>query len=247
MNSESPLSVLILAACQGTRMKSDLAKVLHKICGKPMVRYVLSAVGGVDPARIVLVVGYQADSIKNEFKEENIEFVLQKERLGTGHAVMQARKVLERFADTIMVLTGDTPFLNPETLRLFLHSHRINNNNATVLSTVMENATGYGRIVRNDSGQLDRIVEHRDADDKELEIKEINSGIFCFESEDIFQALEKVDRRNVQGEYYLTDVIGVLNNEGKKTGVFRCENSIEVMGINTYDQLKEAERLMLNG
>jgi bifunctional UDP-N-acetylglucosamine pyrophosphorylase/glucosamine-1-phosphate N-acetyltransferase len=247
MNNKPHFSALILAAGEGTRMKSHLAKVLHKICGKPMVRYVVDSARRVDPDKIVLVVGYQADSIKNEFKGENIEFVLQNEQLGTAHAVMQARGILEGFGGTIMVLTGDTPLLNFETLRLFLHFHRVNNNSATVLSTVMENPAGYGRIIHNDSDGLEKIVEHREANKKELEIKEINSGIFCFESEYLFQALEKVNRENAQGEYYLTDVIAVLNNEGEKTGVFLCENRVEVIGINSSDQLDEAERLMLNG
>lgn len=247
MNSKSGFSALILAAGEGTRMKSDLAKVLHKLRGIPMIRYVVRSVREINPDRIVLVVGYQSEAIIDEFKDENLEFVLQEERLGTGHAVMTARDNLEEATGSIIVLTGDTPLLNPETLREFIDFHRENNNSATVLSTVMKNPDGYGRIIRDNSGGLDKIVEHRDANEKELKVNEINSGIFCFQSRELFKALEKVNRKNSQAEYYLTDVMAVLNRGGRKTGVFRCKNRFEVIGINTSEQLEEAERLMVDG
>ncbi|MDZ7859706.1 MAG: NTP transferase domain-containing protein [Candidatus Krumholzibacteriota bacterium] len=247
MNSKSGFSALILAAGEGTRMKSDLAKVLHKLRGIPMIRYVVNSVREINPDRIVLVVGYQSEAIIDEFKDENLEFVLQEERLGTGHAVMMARDNLEKGTGTIIVLTGDTPLLNSKTLREFIHFHGENNNSATVLSTVMENPEGYGRIIRDSSGGLDKIVEHRDASDKELKVNEVNSGIFCFQSSELFKALEKVNRKNSQAEYYLTDVMAVLNRDDRKTGVFRCKNRLEVIGINTSEQLEEAERLIVDG
>ncbi len=158
--------------------------------------------------------------------------------------MMQARPALEGFDGTIMVLTGDTPLLGVSTLAGFLRFHREMGASATVMSAVLDDASGYGRIVRDDDDDLLEIVEHKDASEKQRLLGEFNSGMFCFESDILFPALDRVDRGNVQGEYYLTDVIGILRGDGCKVAVFRIDNSDEVMGINDSDQLALAERMM---
>lgn len=245
MKSDRQLVSLILAAGQGTRMKSDLAKVLHRVCGSPMVKHVVAAARKTGPERIILVVGHQAEAVIEEMSGDGLEFVVQKKRLGTGHAVMEARSALDGFEGTIMVLTGDTPLLRGETLSELLCHHRTSEAVATVLSAVLDDATGYGRIIRDGEGGLLKIVEHKDASEEERSVREINSGIFCFESEVLFPALDRIGRENVQGEYYLTDVMGILRGDGRKTAVYLCDRNQELLGINTVDQLKEAERLMI--
>jgi bifunctional UDP-N-acetylglucosamine pyrophosphorylase/glucosamine-1-phosphate N-acetyltransferase len=249
MNCDAALAAVILAAGEGTRMKSDLAKVLHEICGLPLIVHVLNALSDVSPSRTVVVVGHQAGSVIEKLsgaqeKFEGIEFAVQRERLGTGHAVMQTRKALEGFSGTVMVLTGDTPLLDRGTLARFLRFHRQSGASATVMSAVVEDASGYGRILRDEGGNLLGIVEHKDATEEQRLIGEYNSGIFCFESEVLFPALDGVDRKNIQGEYYLTDVMGILRDEGRRIAVFRIDNSDEVMGINDREQLEMAERIM---
>lgn len=244
MSGERTLAAVILAAGEGTRMKSDRAKVLHTIRGVPMIRLVIAAVRAVEPDRIIAVVGHQAGAVMSELEGDGIEFALQSERLGTGHAVMQARPLLDGFDGTLLVLTGDTPLLTGTTLADLIAYHRGRAASATVLSAVLDDAAGYGRIVRDPDGDLLRIVEHKDASDEERLIREINSGIFCFERPDLFPALEKVDRRNVQGEYYLTDVMEILRREGRRTAVHLCPRPKEVMGVNDLVQLAEAERML---
>jgi bifunctional UDP-N-acetylglucosamine pyrophosphorylase/glucosamine-1-phosphate N-acetyltransferase len=245
MIGDRPLAVVILAAGEGTRMKSDMAKVLHKICGKSMIRHILSTVARISPSRTIVVVGHQAEAVMAELDGENVEFVKQEKRLGTGHAAMQTEPLLARFEGTVMVLNGDTPLLGYGTLVALLAFHGWENASATVMSAVLDDPAGYGRIVRDYSSGLIGIVEDGDATDEQRAIKEINSGIFCFEREDLFDSLQRVGRRNVQGEYYLTDVMGIMKEEGKKTAVFTCENSKEVIGINDRAQLEEAERIMM--
>jgi bifunctional UDP-N-acetylglucosamine pyrophosphorylase/glucosamine-1-phosphate N-acetyltransferase len=170
--------------------------------------------------------------------------VLQGERLGTGHAVLMAEKGFADFSGTIVVLNGDTPLLRSQTLQRFIAYHREKNAAATVLSAEIEDPAGYGRIVRDERGEFLRITEHKDASDSVRAIREISSGLFCFESAGLFRALRKVGRRNVQGEYYLTDVMEILRRDGRRVGVYPCEQREEVLGINTFEQLQAAERLM---
>lgn len=246
MHGDEGRAALILAAGQGTRMKSDLAKVLHEVAGKVMIRYVLEAVQALSPSRIVMVIGHQADAVRRELAGERLEFVLQEERLGTGHAALMARERFTGFTGTILVLNGDTPLLRPSTLERFIAYHRNEGASGSVLSAEVDDPAGYGRIVRDGAGAFLRITEHKDASDDVRSIHEINSGIFCFESADLFGALENVGRRNVQGEYYITDVMEILKRDGKRVGVFLCDQGEEVLGINTVEQLRAAERLMTN-
>jgi bifunctional UDP-N-acetylglucosamine pyrophosphorylase/glucosamine-1-phosphate N-acetyltransferase len=250
MRHDRETAAVILAAGEGTRMKSGLAKVLHEICGRPMIEYVLEALGSISPSRTIVVVGHQAEAVRERLSSgcagrfPGLEFVLQSERLGTGHAVMQARGALEGFAGTVMVLAGDTPLLRGDTLTAFVRFHRESGASATVMSAHLDDAAGYGRILRDGDGDLLGIVEHKDATEEERSIGEFNSGIFCFESDVLFHALERVDRRNVQGEYYLTDVMAILRGEGRRIAVYRIDNSDEVMGVNDRQQLGRAERMM---
>ncbi|HER43567.1 MAG TPA: hypothetical protein ENO08_03820 [Candidatus Eisenbacteria bacterium] len=244
MAGRDELAVLVLAAGEGTRMKSDLAKVLHKVGGRTMISRVIGTVRGVDASKVLVVIGHQAESVKRELSGERVEFVLQSERLGTGHAVMMAESPLSGFTGTLVVLNGDTPLLRTETLEAFIAFHRKAGNAATVLSARLDDPSGYGRIVRGDSGAFERIVEHKDATEEQRGIPEINSGIFCFECPDLFSALERLDRRNAQGEYYLTDVMGILRDQGKRVDAFTSDRCVEILGINDLEQLEAAERLL---
>jgi bifunctional UDP-N-acetylglucosamine pyrophosphorylase/glucosamine-1-phosphate N-acetyltransferase len=244
MSSSDELSVLILAAGEGTRMKSPIAKVLHPVCGKSMIRHVTAVVRELGPKRIIIVVGHQADAVKAELAGEELEFVTQTERLGTAHAALMAKPLLEGFTGTLLVLNGDTPLLTHGTLRGLVDYHRAWGAAATVLSAELDDPTGYGRVIRGDDGELLRIVEHKDAADAERAVREINSGIFCFETTDLFPALAMVGRDNVQGEYYITDVMEILRGRGKGTAVYRCDEKERVIGINDPEQLRAAERMM---
>ncbi len=244
MSGRDDMAALILAAGEGTRMKSQLAKVLHPVAGETMIMRVLGTVKSAHPSKIVVVVGYQADAVRGELEGEGVDFVLQEERLGTGHAAMMAEPALDGFQGTLVVLNGDTPLLRPETLEGFISDHHESGNDATVLSAVLDEPSGYGRIVRDESGEFLRIVEEMDALAEERLIGEINSGIFCFECPSFFEALHRVDRRNVQGEFYITDVMAILKGMGRSVGVYLCDQREEVLGINDRDQLLAAERLL---
>jgi bifunctional UDP-N-acetylglucosamine pyrophosphorylase/glucosamine-1-phosphate N-acetyltransferase len=244
MNLRGELAVLILAAGEGTRMKSSMAKVLHTLCGTSMIRHVVTAVRALTPKRIIVIVGHQAEAVKAELAGEELEFVTQTERNGTAHAVLMAEPLLDGYAGTLLVLNGDTPLLTPGTLRGLIGFHNGRDAAATVLSADLNDPTGYGRVIRGDDGELLRIVEHKDATTVELGVHEINSGIFCFECADLFPALAKVEPNNVQGEYYITDVMEILRGGGKRTAVFRCDEKERVIGINDSEQLAAAERMM---
>jgi UDP-N-acetylglucosamine diphosphorylase/glucosamine-1-phosphate N-acetyltransferase len=244
MSEKHELAILVLAAGEGTRMKSDLAKVLHKVAGRSMISRVIETIRGVDSSKILVVIGHQAEEVRKELSGEKVEFILQSERLGTGHAAMMAEPALSGFTGTLAVLNGDTPLLRTETLEGFITYHRNAGNTATVLSALLDDPSGYGRIVRGASGNFERIIEHRDATEEQRGIREINSGIFCFECPDLFSALRRVDRRNVQGEYYLTDVMEILRTQGKRVDAFRSGRCEEVLGINDIEQLEAAERVL---
>lgn len=231
-------AAVILAAGQGTRMKTDMPKVLHEIHDRPMVSYVIEAVAGVSPEKILVVIGYQADRVREACRDEDVEFVVQSEQLGTGHAVMQCEMALSGFDGTVIVLNGDVPCLRTETMRAFIDFHNDQGAAGTVLTAVLNEPAGYGRIVRGSDSALLRIVEDKDAGEAELNIREINSGLFCFDKAALFGALDETDRENAQGEYYLTDVIEKMRANGSKVAAYLVDDEREVAGVNTVEELE---------
>ncbi len=239
----SDLLAVILAAGKGTRMKSALPKVLHNIGGKPMVQHVLNAAKMAGAKQNVVVVGFGAEQVEDRVGTQ-AQYVVQTEQLGTGHAVMQARALLEDFQGTVMVLCGDTPLLRGETLARLFAEHQAVGASATVLTACLANPAGYGRVIRDNSGQVLKIVEQKDANEFELAVNEINTGIYCFDREALFKALGSINCNNVQGEYYLTDVIGILAQGQGKVWAMQVEDDQETLGINSRLQLAEAEKIL---
>lgn len=236
-------NAVILAAGQGTRMKSKLYKVLHKVCGKPMVEHVVDQVSLLGLDSIVTVVGHGAEKVKAQLGDKS-EYVLQEEQLGTAHAVMQASGILSGKEGITLVLCGDTPLITSGTMEALLKHHEETSAAVTVLTAVADDSTGYGRIIRGENGHVEKIVEHKDATEEERRIKEINTGTYCFDNKALFESLTKVSNENVQGEYYLPDVIEILKNEGRTVAAFQTEDFDETLGVNDRLALSTAERLM---
>lgn len=239
----SELIAVILAAGKGTRMRSKLPKVLHKVGGKPMLQHVIDASSAAGAAEKVVIVGHEAELVEKMVGEQG-KIVLQAEQLGTGHAVMQTNEALAGFTGTAMILCGDTPLLDSEELKKFYEAHKASGAAATVLTAVMEDPFGYGRIVRDAAGNVQGIVEQKDATEEQKLIKEINTGIYCMECPLMFDMLATITNQNAQGEYYLTDVLQKLNEAGHKVGGVVTEDSDMVMGINSRKQLSVAEGVM---
>lgn len=239
----SELVAVILAAGKGTRMKSKLPKVLHKIGGKPMLQHVLDAADAAGAARKVVVVGHEAELVEAMVGEQ-AQMALQAEQLGTGHAVMQTEAVLKDFCGTVMIICGDTPLLEAAELKKFYEGHVASQAAATVLTAFMDDPAGYGRILRDADGNVLGIVEEKDAVLEQKAIKEINTGIYCVEAPLLFEVLAILTCDNAQGEYYLTDVLAKLNAMGKKVGGVATADSDMIMGINSRRQLAEAENIM---
>lgn len=234
--------LVVLAAGQGKRMRSENSKVVHRVCGKEMVNCVLSAGHAAGCKNAVVVVGHKKEQVIAAVGN-NAETVLQAEQLGTGHAVMQARDRIAE-SENAVIISGDTPLITADTLKAAMKEHLACGNSATVLTTVLPCADGYGRIVRSRDDSVERIVEHKDANEEELKINEINSGIYCFDSAALLNALSCLTANNAQGEYYLTDTLEILKNMGKKIGAYVVKDSTEVLGVNDRAQLAEAEKLM---
>jgi bifunctional UDP-N-acetylglucosamine pyrophosphorylase/glucosamine-1-phosphate N-acetyltransferase len=243
MNSSASI---ILAAGEGTRMKSDLPKVLHQVSGKPMIEWVLDTVLKAGYKENYVIVGYKKEKVIEALNKSGynngIIFIEQKERLGSGHAVLQAKKYLKDSDKDVLVTCADVPLLSTGTLNCLMKTHLKEGNDATVLTADIDNAFGYGRIIK-ENGTV-RIVEERDATAQERAVKKINTGIYCFKSGELFEALEKVTQHNSKNEYYLTDVFKILSEEGKKTGIATTANYRETAGVNTVEQLKEAEKYL---
>ncbi|MBW2599277.1 MAG: NTP transferase domain-containing protein [Deltaproteobacteria bacterium] len=238
------LATVILAAGKGTRMKSDLAKVLHPVCGKPMLWYVVALARTLGSEKTVVVTGHQADLIKEAMKDWNLIYAHQEKQLGTAHAVLQANGALRGFDGDVLILCGDVPLLLPSTIEGLLENHRSGGASITVMTAILDDPGSYGRVVKNREGDVLKIVEARDADTEERAIKEINTGIYCAENAFLFEAVKKIDNKNAQGEYYLTDILDVARRENRRTGSFIIGDPSEAMGINTPDDLKTAEGIM---
>src|SRR5436853_2554299 len=250
-DSPAPLDVLILAAGLGTRMRSRTAKVLHKLGGRPLIAHVCRTAAALTSRPIHVVVGHQAEqveaAVREELGEHGASFITQVEQRGTGDAVMAAREALMSADSTLLILSGDVPLVRAETLGALIQQHRTHRGRGaacTMLTVRLEDPTGYGRIVRDEDGRFQKIVEQRDATSEERQIKEINAGIYCFETRALFQALERVQPANAQGEYYLTDVPGILRAVGADVSVFQHTDAREVSGINTRVELAEFERIL---
>ncbi len=237
----SALAVVVLAAGKGTRMGSDIPKVLHRLAGKALIDHVLDTAFGLTPDRVVVVVGHQREKVVAELCNRSVEFAVQDPPMGTGHAVMMAESLLVDFEGDLVVLSGDVPLLRTDTLIELTKYHKSTGAAATVLSTSAPDPSGYGRIVRSPSGELVKIVEHKDAMPGELSIQEVNSGVYVFERQALFSSLRMVQPNNKKGEYYLTDVIGILCARGLQVQAAKLAEFSEVCGINTPGELEAAE------
>lgn len=250
-HEQRSLNVLILAAGLGTRMRSDLAKVLHKLDGRPLINHVCRTATALAPESIYVVIGHQGEDVKsavlNELDGQKAVFVTQQQQLGTGDAVNAARSFLQDSDSTLVVLSGDVPMIRPETLAaLVQHHHRYLDRGAacTVLTVRLHEPAGYGRIVCDEEGSFERIVEHKDANEEERQIDEINAGIYCFDSRKLFSALSAVKNNNSQGEYYLTDVPELLRKAGEDVAIFQFNDAQEIEGVNNRVQLADLERIL---
>ncbi len=240
------LAIIIMAAGKGTRMQSELPKVLHLANGRPLIDYVLDTANALDPEEIVLIVGHQAELVRKATTRYRLTTALQEPQLGTGHAIMQAETCLSDFEGEILILSGDAPLVSTTTLQALIAFHRSRNGAATVLTAKLDDPTGYGRIIRQEkSDSVLKIVEQKDASKEELAVREINSGVYVFNARLLFQALGQINTNNAQKEYYLTDVFGICFQNGKRVYAFGTDNPCEILGINTPEQLMEAERLLL--
>ena len=234
-------NAIILAAGEGKRMKSSKSKVLHEISFQPLVKWVMDAVSDADTT--VVVVGHCAEQVR-EALGDSVEYAEQKERLGTGHAVMQARRFLEGYGGDVAVMTGDTPLIRKETIDSAYEFHKSSGNSATVLTAEVSDPFGYGRIVRDENGNVVKIVEQKDTTDDEKSIREINSGMFFFKASELLKALDKLTNNNAQGEYYLTDTLEILIADGLKVGAYAVADSDEILGINDRVQLAAAQNII---
>ena len=233
---------IILAAGKGTRMKSKYPKVVHKVCGKEMVNHIIDVSKKSGVKDVVTILGHESEVVKNVLPKDTM-IAMQTEQLGTGHAVKMAKEYIND-EDTIVILCGDTPLIKEETLKRLFDYHIENEYTATVLTTKVENPTGYGRVIRDENGDLLKIVEQKDGNAEELAVNEINSGIYCFKGQMLRESLDLLDNNNAQGEYYLTDTVKILRDKGFKVGAFNGSTIEELMGVNSRVELAKAEALM---
>lgn len=243
---QQDLAIIILAAGKGTRMKSSLAKVLLPLAGHPLLHYVLNLSSKLNPARTIVVVGHQAEQVQEAFADREVEFVIQHEQLGTGHAAQQAKEKLEKFKGLVLVLCGDMPLIRLDTLLQVVSGHRESGAKCTVLTLKSDGYHDFGRIIRDEKGVVLKIVEFKDASDIEKNVDEFNSGVYCFDSELFFKALGGIGSCNAQKEYYLTDTIEFLVRKRYRVQVTQTQDADEILGINSPDDLNRAELLLVN-
>lgn len=245
---KNELDILILAAGLGTRMKSKLAKVLHRLDGRALINHVCKTASALKPQKVCVIVGHQAEDVKaevlSEFDSGIFEFAIQEKQLGTGDAVNAGRSLLAGRKSTTLLLSGDVPMITETTLAGLIREHADQNAACSVLSVRLEDPTGYGRVVRDKNGAFDRIVEQKDASVDEKKIDEVNSGVYCFDTQKLFVALERVGNSNAQGEYYLTDVPRILREDGESVAIYQCTDPSEVEGVNDRRQLAAMEKII---
>jgi len=236
------LAVVVLAAGKGTRMKSELVKVLHPLAGTPMLSYTLDLARKFDPERLVVVVGFQSDLVREKFRGDDLLFALQEEQLGTGHAVSAATPALRGFQGMVLILSGDVPLLTEGTIRKFLQAHEEHRATLSVLTTKLDDPRGYGRVFRGAENNLLRIVEDRDLQAGEENTREINTGIYCVDVQFLFSTVSSLNNQNAQKEYYLTDIVRIAKSKNKKAMPVLADDPKEVMGINTRVELARANQ-----
>lgn len=234
---------IILAAGEGKRMNSDTPKVLHKVCGKEMINHVIDNIRNCKIEDITVVIGKGAEKVRKGTESRNISYSVQEEQLGTGHAVMCAEDFLKDKSGTVAIFVGDGPLITEDTVNSLVNYHEDGNYKATILTSIMNSPAKYGRIIRNSSGEVEKIVEFKDCSEEEVKVKEINSGMYCFDIESLVNTLSKLNNNNNQGEYYLTDVIEILKKEGKKVGAIDVPVE-EVTAVNSKGELAVAEAIM---
>ncbi len=240
-----PTAAIILAAGRSTRMVTDLPKVLHEICGRPMLAYVIDACRAAGIRRIVCVVGYQKDTVIQAFdREPDITWVEQKEQKGTGHAAMACREALADFEGNLLVIAGDMPLVRTETLELLVQRHEKERSAVTLATAILDDPRGYGRIIRDEYGNIEGIVEDGDCTPEQRKIKEVNPSYYCFDKSLLFKALDEVKPDNVKGEYYITDALHILIQGGHRAVAVTAVAGEDAMGINSRQQLAEVGRIM---
>lgn len=241
---DTRLAAIILAAGKGVRMRSEKAKVLHLLRGVPLVRYPLRMAQEIGSCRVVVVVGHQAEEVKDAFQAGEVEFAEQRERLGSGHAVLQTRSLLEGFPGEIVILSGDVPLLRAETLRELIRSHRRQKTVLSFLTSVLPDPGGYGRVVRTEDSRVIRVVEEKDATLEERAIREINGGIYCIRQDFLYPSLGKIGWENEQGEYYLTGLVEIAFSGGLDVIGHQVADPRELMGVNTPEELAWLEMFL---
>ena len=245
-NTQKPLAVIILAAGKGTRMNSDLPKVLHPIGDLPMITRVVRTAQALQADRIVPVLGYKHELVQSILKDEPVECALQLEQLGTAHAVLQCGDILKDFSGNVLILYGDVPLVKVETLANLLSLHSEMDIQSTILTTDLPDPTGYGRIIRNHDHSLMKIVEEKDATEEERQVIEINSGIYVFDTHTLFRLLPLVENNNKQNEYYLPDVLNLIIQKKGKVAIDKIKNYVEIQGVNNIQQLDEVNEFYEN-
>ncbi|MFL0269545.1 bifunctional UDP-N-acetylglucosamine diphosphorylase/glucosamine-1-phosphate N-acetyltransferase GlmU [Candidatus Clostridium radicumherbarum] len=235
----------ILAAGEGKRMKSDIPKVLHKVCGKEMVNHVIDIMRKSEIESVNVIVGKGADKVKKGTEDRNVSYSLQAEQLGTGHAVMCAKDFLANKTGVVAIFTGDAPLITEETVRNLLKFYEEGNYKGAILTSIIENPAHYGRVIRDSKGDVLKIVEAKDCSEEEYKVKEINAGMYCFDIEALLNSLDKLTNNTAQGEYYLTDIVQILQSEGLKVGAMVIDYE-ETIGINSRIELAEAEVILRN-
>jgi UDP-N-acetylglucosamine diphosphorylase/glucosamine-1-phosphate N-acetyltransferase len=239
------IAALILAAGKGKRMKSDLPKVLHPLNNRPMIHYVIDIAEEIGSKMTILIIGHQKELVMEATKDRKVVYVTQEQQLGTGHAVLQTKPYFTDFKGSVLVLSGDVPLLRAETLKKLIEIHNRDNPLATLLTAEMDDPSGYGRIIRNDQGFVKQIVEDKDASKEIKKIKEINVGIYIFDSAALFETLPLLKNDNSQGEYYLPDVIKIYVERKEKIAAVLTADVEETHGINSMEQLVNAEKILL--
>lgn len=248
MSQTNQICAVVLAAGKGTRMKSELPKVATLLNGKPLIRHVLDNLISSGIKDIYVVVGFKKEEVINICKPyNNIHFIEQKEQLGTGHALLCCEESLKSYKGNLLVACGDVPLLSASSFKNLSSFHTNNNHSVTVLSAEIDNPKGYGRLIRNEAGALQQIVEEKDATDEERKVNEINTGTYVFNSPEVFQNLKKVNTENAQGEYYLPDLVKIANSKKEKTGALKLLNHLESSGVNSPEDLQRLESYILEG